>query len=72
MIVAKTKIKKIPEKCAKCKFSRIEHAWGLNSHRVCGILDKLVPYLYNEEKRNWEYTKISDCPLIEIKEGTHE
>jgi hypothetical protein len=53
MIVVKTNMKKIPEKCVKCKFSKIEHAWGLNSYRVCSLLDRPVPYLYNADKRNW-------------------
>ena len=72
MIVVKTQMKKIPDKCVKCKFSKIEHAWGLNSYLVCSLLDRPVPYLYNQEKRNWEYTKITGCPLVEIKEGTNE
>lgn len=68
MIVAKTNMKKIPDKCVKCKFSKIEHAWGLNSYRVCSLLDRPVPYLYNADKRNWEYTKITECPLMVVGE----
>lgn len=68
MIVAKTKLKKIPEKCTKCKFCLLEPYWGVRqgSIRVCELTRMTVPYVYNKEKRNWEYTKADGCPLVEM------
>ena len=74
MIIAKTKLKKIPEKCFKCKFcthtSDYKKAQGkvryiIYPGRTCLITGQEVPYVYNEAKRNWEYTKCKTCPLIE-------
>lgn len=75
MIVAKTKLKKIPEKCIKCKFCFEPGGYGsrLNKNMVadvyklksCFLTGVNVPYLYNEKKRNWEYTKCLSCPLEE-------
>lgn len=78
MIVAKTKLKKIPEKCLKCKFcidtGKIVHKagcaenhWIANCCRQkrCLLTGAEVPYVYNKEKGTWEYTKCKTCPLIE-------
>jgi hypothetical protein len=78
MIIAHTKLKKIPEKCLKCKFCKDtgkiarkagckENNWIGNCCRLkrCSLTGAEVPYVYNETKRNWEYTKCKTCPLIE-------
>ena len=75
MIVAKTKLKKIPEKCSKCKFCYIPGGWGVKFNKSmiaekyklksCFLTGVNVPYIYNEEKRNWEFTKCKSCPLEE-------
>ena len=77
MIVAKTRLKKIPEKCSKCKFCYEPGGWGtkLNKSMIadsyklksCFLTGVNVPYIYNEEKRNWEYTKCKYCPLEEAE-----
>ena len=77
MIVAKTKLKKIPEKCTKCKFCYMPGGYGIvdsvssegykNKYplKYCSLTGGQVPYVYNKEKRNWEYTKCKSCPLEE-------
>ena len=78
MIVARTKLKKIPEKCLKCKFcidtGKIVHKAGCEENhwianccrqKRCFLIGAEVPYVYNKEKGNWEYTKCKTCPLIE-------
>ena len=60
MIVAKTKLKKIPDKCLKCKFcihtseyNKAQGKWDYIIHtgRTCLITGAKVPYVYNEAKR---------------------
>ena len=75
MIVAKTRLKKIPEKCSKCKFCYMPGGWGVKFSKSmiaekyklksCFLTGVNVPYIYNEEKRNWEFTKCISCPLEE-------
>lgn len=66
MIIAKTKLRKIPDKCIKCTFcSKIE------DFRKCDILNLAVPYKYNPDKRNWEYVKIKSCPLKEVEDSEY-
>lgn len=67
-IVIKTKLKKIPESCAKCKYS-----FFINYHRVCSA----TPYKesfrdcerkYVSEKRNYVYMRPKWCPLTEMED----
>lgn len=78
MIIAKTKLKKIPDKCNNCKFcvdagiikrkSTKESNYIADSYRQkkCFLTSVEVPYEYNKTKRNWEYTKCKNCPLQEV------
>ena len=66
MIVIKTKLKKIPEKCNKCAYSYLDRG-----DRFCGALVKnglnpLCDYEFNKGKNNWEYKRRRDCPLVEV------
>lgn len=78
MIVAQTKLKKIPEKCLKCKFCtdtrKIKYKAGCKEihgmatcyrQKRCFLTGAEVPIAYNQEKGKWEYTKCKTCPLIE-------
>ena len=76
MIIAKTKLKKIPYKCNNCKFcvnvdvgrksSREDNYMAISYMRKkCYITGNEVPYVYNKIKRNWEYTKCNSCPLMD-------
>ena len=77
MIIAKTKLRHIPDKCIKCKFcvdtgkisrkSVKENGYLGESYRQkkCFLTGVEVPYVYTVSKRNWEYTKCKSCPLIE-------
>jgi hypothetical protein len=78
MIIAKTKLRKIPNKCLKCKFcvdtgklvkkaGCEENQWISDCCRLrrCFLTSAEVPYVYNKEKRIWEYTKCKTCPLVE-------
>lgn len=62
MIVAKTKMKKIPESCNKCNLSYAD-LYG----RFCRIQNKLCPMEQSEHK-NWKYTRPDWCPLQEVEE----
>lgn len=63
MIVAKTRMKKIPESCKDCKFSTTEYGG-----RCCRIAIRFCPMKQSEHK-NWKYFKPDWCPLIEIDGG---
>lgn len=74
MVIARTKLKKIPEKCLKCKFcidigklgrKHYKNCWDSYRIKRCFLTAAEVPYIYNETKRNWEYTKCKTCPLTE-------
>lgn len=78
MIIAKTKLKKIPDKCNGCKFCEYtgqivhkavkENGYLGMSYRQkkCFLTGVEVPFVYNASKRNWEYTKCKSCPLQEV------
>lgn len=77
MVIARTKLKKIPEKCLKCKFcidvgklgkKHCKNCWDSYRIKRCFLTAAEVPYIYNETKRNWEYTKCKTCPLTEVNE----
>ena len=77
MIIAQTKLRKIPEKCLKCKFcedsgqivckSIKDNGYFGEPYRKkkCYLTGIEVPYVYNKAKRNWEYTKCKNCSLQE-------
>lgn len=67
MIVIETKLKVLPKKCNKCRYSYFNHG-----DRFCAVsfkdgLNPCCPYEYNEAKRNCEYGKPDWCPLKEIE-----
>lgn len=62
MIVAKTKMKKIPESCNKCALSYI----GMNG-RFCKIEKAMCP-MERSEHKNLKYTRPDWCPLQEVEE----
>lgn len=78
MIIAKTKLRKIPAKCSTCKFcvhtkelarkcikenNYIGESYIIKRCLLTGIE---VPYIFTKAKRNWEYTKCKSCPLSEV------
>lgn len=79
MIIAQTKLKKIPDKCNKCKFCKNtgeilkksvkENGYIGDSYvqKKCFLTGIDIPYVYNSAKRNWEYTKCKYCPLVEMR-----
>ena len=81
MIIATTKLKKIPDKCLKCKFCEdtgqiVRKAIKDNGYlgetyrkKKCYLTGIEVPYIYNVAKRNWEYTKCKSCPLKEVDDN---
>ena len=85
MIIAKTKLRKIPDACLKCKFctdigviarktNGKQNGYIAESYRQkkCYLTGIEVPYIYNAAKRNWEYTKCKSCPLQEVNEDDVE
>lgn len=66
MIVAKTRMKKIPKSCNKCALSMTERHSYIESIRVCEINKKECPMKYSEHK-NLKYIRPDWCPLIEMK-----
>lgn len=65
MIVAKTKMRKIPKTCKDCKVSM--HEFG--GDRVCVIARRDCPMELSNG--NWRYGKPTWCPLVEL-EATNE
>lgn len=66
MIVAKTRMRKIPKSCKECGFSFND--WS--GERVCMVKKKDCPIEYMESGQ-WRYGKPAWCPLVEM-EDTHE
>ena len=70
MIVIETKLKKLPEKCNKCKYSYTNGGWGYGTERFCSVsfvkgMCRPCPIDFVKEKRNWEYQRPEWCPLKE-------
>ena len=68
MIIVQTNMKKIPDRCVKCKLCGIYYD-GYNDFegtRFCYINGKQIPYEYVKEKNNWMYIKPKWCPLKEV------
>lgn len=63
MIVAKTRLRKIPQSCNKCPFSRMDGAFN-SSYRVC-IFTETVCRKEKMLSTNWKYVRNADCPLSE-------
>lgn len=61
MIVAKTRMRKIPKTCKDCGFGK--HDFG--GDRICVVTGKDCPMdLY---KGNWKYGKPAWCPLVMVE-----
>lgn len=72
MIYVKTTMRKLPEKCTKCRFSRNGEYYEtvgsfFFSVKKCVATGKEIPYEYSKEKNNWHYVKPDWCPLREDK-----
>jgi hypothetical protein len=79
MIVIKTNLKKIPDRCLKCRFcvnsggiarkTTKYNNYIADTYTVkrCYITGREVPYVYNKDKRNWEYDNCKKCPLMVIQ-----
>ena len=69
MIVIKTPLKKIPDKCNKCKYSISERNYK-NSRgvvRYCTVSNnKEIPYSYSLELDCHGFIRPKWCPLTEI------
>ena len=79
MIIAKTKLKKIPDSCSKCKFSIATDKFDYKDfeskdtgfirecyiQKRCMLTGAKIPYMFNKEKQSWGYTKCKSCPLVE-------
>lgn len=79
MIIAKTRLRKIPEKCLKCKFcqdtgkisrkSCKETMWVAYAYRIhrCLLTGADVPLTFNSKKHDFEHTKCKTCPLEDVE-----
>jgi hypothetical protein len=63
MIYVKTNLKKIPDTCNKCKFSNHDKYFDI---KTCTLLNKHCKKIQSNSG-NWMYTKLKDCPLIDMK-----
>ena len=70
MIVAKTRMKKIPKTCKDCSMSIIQGRWN-DSYRICSINSKECP-MEKKENGNWAYTNPDWCPLMEVEDENKE
>lgn len=69
MIVAKTKMKRIPETCKKCSFAKIEYAGNefyTSKDRYCKITGYECP-IGTKPSGNVGYGMPSWCPLMDIE-----
>ena len=66
MIIVKTKMKKLPETCSKCKFGKTTWTRGFGNIKTCVITNKDIDYDFSPEKGNWCYVKPEWCPLVEV------
>lgn len=66
MIVAKTKMKKIPMSCKECPIARVEYYTYVETQRFCGMTKKQCPK-ERTEAGNLKYILPKWCPLIEVK-----
>ena len=62
MIVAKTRMKRIPKTCKECSISVVTY-W---EDRVCGINQKECP-VERKPSGNIGYCKPGWCPLVEVE-----
>lgn len=67
MIVAKTRMKRIPDTCKKCSLSNIVKLPLNESYRVCGITGYDCPTVI-ASNGCYTYKKSKDCPLIEMED----
>ena len=66
MIIAKTKLRKMPQSCSKCPFSRTDGVFT-TSYRICSFTETVC----KKEKllgTAWKYARNSDCPFVYIAE----
>ena len=73
MIVIETKLKKLPLKCNKCKYSYVSGGFGIDTERFCAVSFRNgeccpCPIEFIPEKRNWEYQRPDWCPLKDVSE----
>lgn len=64
MIVAKTKMRKIPTSCKKCNLSF--QNWA--GERTCFVTKKDCP-IEEAPSGNWRYGKPTWCPLVEMEDS---
>lgn len=63
MIVAKTRMKKIPKTCKDCSCSVVHFISPIKSYRVCVITSNNCP-MVEKSRGNYGYGKPKWCPLI--------
>ena len=69
MIIVKTKLKKIPEKCNKCPFYFYHsYDYGRVVEKACLITRTAIEMEYSEKKKNYCNVKPKNCPLVEVEE----
>ena len=69
MIIVKTRMRKIPDKCKNCKYSFVEHEpYDSLGTRICLLERKELEYQFVKESKNWCYIKPDWCPLVEIQD----
>lgn len=64
MIVAKTKMAEMPQRCNECSLSVLRPGWP-KYYRTCRISGSLCS-TETDDNGNTRYIKPDDCPLIEI------
>ena len=76
MIIAKTRLRKIPDKCLNCKFcidtkklnkKCYREFWDCYRLHRCFITSVEVPFEFNPAKEKFEFTKCKSCPLEEVE-----
>lgn len=76
MIIVDTNLKKLPERCTKCKYSYFYTEDG-KTEKFCSVAfykgyNRPLRKTFNKEKHNWEYVKPDWCPLRDTEENKNK
>ena len=68
MIIIKTNLKKIPDKCSKCTYGVSKHNIRRDDYKCCVLVNKEIVKQFVVEKNNQVYIKPEWCPLLKLEE----
>ena len=67
MIIVKTNLKKIPDKCSRCTYGVSKHNIGRGDYKCCVLVNREIVKQFVAEKHNWVYVRPDWCPLLKFE-----